>query len=112
MSAEPAVKNRQLYIDGRWTDSSTGKKLAVDNPATEAVIAEVAFGGRDDCRKAVDAAARAMPAWMKSTPYDRAKVLKKTADLMRERADALARTMTLEQGKPLAEAKGEVMHSA
>ena len=49
---------------------------------------------------------------MKLTAYDRAKVLKKTADLMRERADALARTMTMEQGKPLAEAKGEVLHSA
>ncbi len=53
-----------------------------------------------------------MPAWMKLTPFDRAKVLKKTADLMRERADAIARTLTMEQGKPLAEAKGEVLHSA
>src|SRR5207302_7633426 len=53
-----------------------------------------------------------MPAWMKRTAYDRAKVLKKTADLMRERADNLAKTMTMEQGKPLAEAKAEVMHSA
>ena len=53
-----------------------------------------------------------MPAWMKLTAYDRAKVLKKTADLMRERADAIARTLTMEQGKPLAEAKAEVLHSA
>src|SRR5438270_5521183 len=111
-AAEPPVKNRQLYINGRWCDSSTGKKLGVDNPATEEVIAEVAFGGRDDCRKAIDAAAKAMPAWMKLTPYDRGKVLKKTAELMRERADALARTMTMEQGKPVAEAKAEVLHSA
>jgi succinate-semialdehyde dehydrogenase/glutarate-semialdehyde dehydrogenase len=108
----PAVKNRQLFINGQWVDSSTGKKLAVDNPATEEIIAEVAFGNRDDCRQAIDAAAKAMPDWMKLTPYDRAKVLKKTADLMRERADALARTMTMEQGKPVAEAKAEVLHSA
>ena len=53
-----------------------------------------------------------MKSWMKLTPYDRAKVLKKTADLMRECADNLAKTMTMEQGKPLAEAKGEVLHSA
>ena len=113
-SAAPSVpvKNRQLYIDGVWCDSSTGKKLAVENPATEETIAEVAFGGREDCRRAVAAAAEAMKSWMKLTPYDRAKVLKKTADLMRERADPIARTLTLEQGKPLAEAKGEVLHSA
>jgi succinate-semialdehyde dehydrogenase/glutarate-semialdehyde dehydrogenase len=108
----PAVKNRQMFINGQWCDAASGKKLGVDNPATEEIIAEVAFGGRDDCRKAIDAAAKAMPAWMKLTPYDRAKVLKKTGDLMRERADALARTMTMEQGKPVAEAKAEVLHSA
>ena len=89
-----------------------GRRSAVDNPATEEIIAEVAFGTRDDCKRAIDAAAKAMPAWMKLTAYDRAKVLKKTADLMRERADALARTLTMEQGKPLAEAKGEILHSA
>jgi succinate-semialdehyde dehydrogenase/glutarate-semialdehyde dehydrogenase len=110
--AVPPVKNRQLYINGEWCDSSSGKKLAVENPATEETIAEVAFGTREDCKRAVTAAAEAMKPWMKLTPYDRAKVLKKTADLMRERADSLARTMTMEQGKPVAEAKGEVMHSA
>jgi len=108
----PPVKNRQLYINGEWCDSSSGKKLAVENPATEETIAEVAFGTREDCKRAIGAAAESMKSWMKLTPYDRAKVLKKTADLMRERADSLARTMTMEQGKPVAEAKGEVMHSA
>jgi succinate-semialdehyde dehydrogenase / glutarate-semialdehyde dehydrogenase len=111
-SAVPPVKNRQLYINGEWCDSSSGKKLAVENPATEETIAEVAFGTREDCKRAISAASEAMKSWMKLTPYDRAKVLKKTADLMRERADSLARTMTMEQGKPVAEAKGEVMHSA
>src|SRR5580704_8628785 len=110
--AVPPVKNRQLYINGEWCDSSSGKKLAVENPATEETIAEVALGTREDCKRAIGAAAEAMKSWMKLTPYDRAKVLKKTADLMRERADSLARTMTMEQGKPVAEAKGEVMHSA
>jgi succinate-semialdehyde dehydrogenase/glutarate-semialdehyde dehydrogenase len=112
MSAAPPVKNRQLFIDGAWCDSSNGKTLAVTNPATEEAIADVAFGTRADCARAVSAASEAMRSWMKLTAYDRAKVLKKTADLMRERADNLARTMTMEQGKPLPEAKGEVMHSA
>lgn len=102
----------QLFIDGRWCDATGGGRLGVINPATEEVLAEVAFGTRDDCKQAIDAAAKAMTSWSKLTPYDRAKVLKKTADLMRERADTLARTLTSEQGKPLAEAKGEVLHSA
>src|SRR3954451_14798370 len=103
---------RQLFIDGQWTDATGGKRLAVINPATEETIAEVAFGTREDCKKAVAAAHRALPGWARLTSWDRAKVLKKTADLMRERADAIARTLTMEQGKPVAEAKAEILHSA
>src|SRR5262249_54191444 len=58
------------------------------------------------------AAAKAMPAWMKTTAWDRAKVLKKTAELMRERVEAIARTLTMEQGKPVGESKAEILHSA
>src|SRR4051812_29858186 len=111
-ASAPPVSHRQMVINGEWVSAASGKTLAVENPATEETIAEVAFGTRDDCKRAIAAAAAALPSWSKLTPYDRAKVLKKTADLMRERADALARTMTMEQGKPLAEAKGEVLHSA
>src|SRR5207237_9641281 len=89
-----------------------GRALKVIKPAAEETLAEVAYGGRSEPRRAVEAAARAMPAWMKLTAWDRAKVLKKTADLMRERVDAIARTLTSEQGKPLPEAKAEVLHSA
>jgi succinate-semialdehyde dehydrogenase / glutarate-semialdehyde dehydrogenase len=103
---------RRMFIDGQWCDSSTGKRLKIINPATEGEIAEVAFGTRADCRRAVEAAQAAMGPWAKLTSWDRAKILKKTADLMRERADGLARTLTMEQGKPLAEAKAEVLHSA
>jgi succinate-semialdehyde dehydrogenase/glutarate-semialdehyde dehydrogenase len=103
---------KRMYIDGKWCDGASGKTLGVINPATEEVICEMAFGSREDTRRALEAAARAMPAWMKLTPFDRAKVLKKTGDLMRERADAIARTLTMEQGKPLPEAKAEVLHSA
>jgi len=102
----------RMYIDGKWCPADDGRTLGVINPATEEVIADVAYGGRAEAKRAVEAAHRAMKDWMHRTAYDRAKVLKKTGELMRERADAIARTMTLEQGKPLAEAKGEVLHSA
>ncbi len=107
-----AVKNRQLFINGIWVDGSAGKRIAVENPATEDTIAEVSTGTKADIQAAIDSAANAMPAWMKLTAYDRAKILKKTADLIRERADGLARTMTMEQGKPVVEAKGEVNATA
>src|SRR5947209_11177242 len=103
---------QRMYIDGKWTAADDGRTLGVINPATEEVIEEIAYGGRAEARRALGAAGRALPGWMKQTAWDRAKVLKKTADLMRERADAIARTLTMEQGKPLAEAKAEVLHSA
>jgi succinate-semialdehyde dehydrogenase/glutarate-semialdehyde dehydrogenase len=102
----------QMYIDGKWTPADSGRTLGVVNPATEDVIANVAYGGRAETRRAIDAAAKAMKDWSRRTPWERSKVLKKTGDLMRERADAIARTMTLEQGKPVPEAKAEIMHSA
>ena len=102
----------QMYIDGRWTGADDGKTLAVINPADESTIAEVAYGGRAEAERAIEAASRAFPGWRAVSVYDRAKVLKKAADLMRERAETIARTLTREQGKPLAEAKAEVMHSA
>src|SRR5260370_42539070 len=103
---------KRMYIDGKWTDAENGRTMGVINPATEEVIQEVAYGGRAETRRALEAAKKAMPGWMKLTAWDRAKVLKKTADLMRDRADALARTLTLEQGKPLVESKAEILHSA
>jgi succinate-semialdehyde dehydrogenase/glutarate-semialdehyde dehydrogenase len=109
----PATKfETRLYIDGKWVAADSGRTLGVINPATEEVIAEVAYGGRAETHRAVAAAHKAMQDWSRRTPYERAKVLKKTGDLMRERADAIARTMTLEQGKPIPEAKAEVLHSA
>jgi succinate-semialdehyde dehydrogenase/glutarate-semialdehyde dehydrogenase len=103
---------KRMYIDGKWCAADSGRTLGVINPATEEVLEEIAYGGRAETRRAIEAAHKAMPAWMKLTAWDRAKVLKKTADLMRERCDAIARTLTLEQGKPLAESKAEILHSA
>ncbi len=103
---------RQLYINGEWCHSLSGKRAPVINPATEAPFAEVSVGDRTDCRKAIDSAAAAMPVWMKLTAHDRAKILKKAADLIRERADAFAKDMTMEQGKPVGESRLEVLQSA
>lgn len=103
---------KKMLIDGQWCDADSGRTLGVINPATEEIIGDVAYGGRTETRRALEAAHRAMPAWSKATAYDRARVLKRTAELMRDRADAIARTLTMEQGKPLAEAKAEVLHSA
>lgn len=103
---------KRMYINGAWCAADDGRTLGIINPATEEVIEEVAYGGRAETRRALEAAAKALPGWMKLTAWDRGKILKKTADLMRERCDAIARTMTMEQGKPLAEAKAEVLHSA
>lgn len=103
---------RKMFIDGKWVEAKGGGTLGVINPATEEVIVDVAYGGKAEAKQAIDAAAKAMPGWMKLTAWDRGKILKKTADLMRERADAIAKTLTMEQGKPLAEAKAEINHSA
>ena len=103
---------KKMFIDGKWVAADSGRTLGVINPATEEVIADIAYGGRAETKRALEAAHRAMQGWMKLTSWDRGKILRKTADLMRERADAIARTLTLEQGKPLAEAKAEILHSA
>jgi len=110
--ATTATSIKRMFIDGKWCDADSGRTLGVINPATEEVLEEIAYGGRAETRRAVEAAQRAMPAWTKQTAWDRAKVLKKTADFMRQRCDAIARTLTLEQGKPLAESKAEILHSA
>jgi succinate-semialdehyde dehydrogenase/glutarate-semialdehyde dehydrogenase len=102
----------RLFVDGRWTDAVEGGRLAVVNPADESTIAEVAYGGRADAERAIDAAARAFPGWRATPAPRRAQLLRKAAELIRSRADELARTLTLEQGKPLAEARGEVLHAA
>lgn len=102
----------RMFIDGQWRDALDGQTLAVVNPADESTVADVAYGGRADADAAIEAAAKAMPGWRALSVYDRAKILKKTADLIRDRVDRIARALTMEQGKPLAEAKSEVLHAA
>jgi succinate-semialdehyde dehydrogenase/glutarate-semialdehyde dehydrogenase len=103
---------KHMLIDGKWCEADSRRTLGVVNPATEETISTIAYGGRAETRRALEAAGRALTGWMQQTSWDRGKVLKRTADLMRQRADALARTLTMEQGKPLAEAKAEILHSA
>ena len=95
------------YIDGDWVDAGNGGTWKVINPATEDVVREVPFGDGSDCKAAIDAAARAFPDWSSRTAYERAGILRKAADLMRERAGELAKTTVQECGKPMAQAKGE-----
>src|SRR5437667_6849804 len=85
-AASATATTKKMFIDGQWAAAQDGKTVGIINPATEEVIVDMAFGSRADTRRAIAAARKAMPSWMKLTPYDRAKVLKKTADLMRERA--------------------------
>ena len=85
-----------------------GQTLGIINPATEEIMRD-GLRQADRAKEAMEAAAKAMPAWMKLTSWDRAKVLKKTAELMANEP-TIARALTMEQGKPLAEAKAEVSH--
>ena len=98
----------RLFINGEWTDGSSGKTRPVINPATEEVIVEVPDASPEDVKRAIDAAARAFRQWSRMTAYERAAILKKAADLIRERQEEIARLMTLEVGKPIKESRVEV----
>jgi len=97
----------QNFIQGEWRDALSGRTWDVINPATEAVIASVPFGDANDAQTAVQAAANAQPMWAAMTAYERGAILRRAADLIRERLDLLAPIMTRECGKPLSEARGE-----
>lgn len=107
-----AYPNVQLYINGEWRNARSGRTGEVINPATEEVIGTYAYAGKEDLDEALDAAAKGFAQWKKVSAFDRSKVMRKAADILRSRADAIARLMTLEQGKPLPEAKMEVMAGA
>ncbi|HEX7871873.1 MAG TPA: NAD-dependent succinate-semialdehyde dehydrogenase [Sphingobium sp.] len=102
-----AYSDTRLFIDGAWVEAADGRTLAVQNPATGEEIGRVAHAGRADLDRALEAAQRGFEVWRDYTPAARSKIMRRAADLMRERADEIARLLTLEQGKPLAEARGE-----
>ena len=105
------LKNR-LLIDGNWCAATGEATFAVENPATGAVIAQVADATPADADKAIAAAARAQPLWAEKTVIERSSLLRKWFDLVMRNQDLLAELLTLEQGKPLAEARGEIAYGA
>ncbi|MCX7685527.1 MAG: NAD-dependent succinate-semialdehyde dehydrogenase [Acetobacteraceae bacterium] len=102
----------RLFIDGTWREAAAGRWIEVINPATEEPIGRVAHAGAEDLDLALAAAGRGFAAWRKVSAYDRAKVMRKAANLLRERAEEIARLMVLEQGKPLSEARVETSAAA
>jgi succinate-semialdehyde dehydrogenase/glutarate-semialdehyde dehydrogenase len=107
-----SYSDTRLLIDNQWVDAQSGKTLDVLNPATGAVIGKVAHAGTADLDRALAAAQRGFDAWRKVSAHERAAVMRRAAALVRERADAIARLLTQEQGKPLAEARVEVLAGA
>ncbi|MBR0664269.1 NAD-dependent succinate-semialdehyde dehydrogenase [Roseomonas hellenica] len=109
---DPDLFRQANYIDGQWVQADSGKTLAVKNPATGEVIGHVPALSAVETRRAIEAANAAWPAWRAMLAKERGAILRRLNDLMLANADDLAAIMTAEQGKPLAEAKGEVVYSA
>jgi succinate-semialdehyde dehydrogenase/glutarate-semialdehyde dehydrogenase len=104
--------NTSLFIDDAWIDATDGRTIPVHNPATGQVIGSVAHASIQDLDRALDAAQRGFEVWRDQTPAQRSTIMRRAAQLIRERVDDIARLMTLEQGKPLAEARGETAAAA
>ncbi len=109
---DPTLFRQANFIDGKWVEADSGRSIIVKNPATGEAIGEVPAMGTAETRRAIEAANRAWPAWRKMLAKERRVILRKLSDLMLENADDLGVIMTAEQGKPLAEAKGEVAYAA
>ena len=109
---DPSLFRQQAYVNGEWQAAASGETFDVRNPATGALLDTVPAMGTAETRQAIDAANAAWPAWRKKTAKERAAILRKWHDLMMENADDLALILTTEQGKSLAEAKGEIGYAA
>jgi succinate-semialdehyde dehydrogenase / glutarate-semialdehyde dehydrogenase len=107
-----AYQDTALLIDGSWGPAAGGRFLTVLNPATGEPAGKVAHAERPDLDRALEAAERGFQVWRRVSAFDRSKVMRKAAQLLRERADLIAALMTTEQGKPVAEAKGETLAGA
>lgn len=100
----------QLLIGGEWRDSTSGETFDVENPATGEKLATLASANSEDATAALDAACAVQDQWARTTPRERAEILRRAFELVQERADDFATLMTLEMGKPFAESKGEVTY--
>jgi succinate-semialdehyde dehydrogenase/glutarate-semialdehyde dehydrogenase len=105
-------KDEQLLIGGRWVAAASEERFDVTNPATGEIVGTMPDGAEGDVRAAIDAAADALDGWKSLPAVERARILRRSADVIRERKDEIAAVMTAEQGKPLAEAAGEVDYAA
>ena len=103
---------RQGHIDGQWVDADSGATFAVINPASQETVAEVPRMGAAETRRAIEAAQRALPAWKGMLAKERARIMRRWADLMMDHQEDLAVLLTTEQGKPLAESRVEVAYAA
>lgn len=110
--SDPKLFREQCYIDGGWADADGGGVIEVTNPATGEVLGSVPNMGAAETRRAIEAAERAWPAWRSLLAKERATILRRWFELILENQEDLAQLMTLEQGKPLAESRGEVVYGA
>ena len=110
--SDPALLSTRAFVGGEWIDADGGGSCEVGNPATGAVLGTIPDMGAAETARAIDAAHAAFPAWSRTTAGERAALIKRLHDLLLEHQDDLARLMTAEQGKPLAEAKGEIAYAA
>ena len=109
---DPDLLRQANLIDGAWVQADSGQTIAVRNPATGALVGEVPAAGEAETRRAIEAAFRGQKAWRKLTAKERQRPLRRLFDLMMENQDDLATIMTAEQGKPLAESRGEIAYAA
>lgn len=110
--SDPKLFRQQCFINGQWMDATSGDTIDVTNPATGEVLGTIPKMGAEETKQAIDAANAAWPAWRAKTAKERAGILRKWYELMMANQDDLGVLMTAEQGKPLAEAKGEVGYAA
>lgn len=110
--SDPDLLQTQAYIDGAWCDSASGESFDVTNPANGEVIAACSSCGTEETRRAIEAADHALVSWRQTTAKERAGVLRKWFDLMMSSQEDLAQILTAEQGKPLAESRGEIAYGA
>jgi succinate-semialdehyde dehydrogenase/glutarate-semialdehyde dehydrogenase len=109
---DASLLKQDAWIAGRWTAAIDGRRVAIRNPANGTVVGEVPMMGAVETRTAIEAAAAALPSWSRKTAKERAAILRRFADLMIANTNDLAIIMTAEQGKPLAESKGEIAYAA
>lgn len=110
--SDPGLFRQQGYVDGAWIDADSGETVEVTNPATGETLGHVPKMGAAETRRAIEAAEAAWPAWRAKTAKERAQILRRWFDLMMEHQEDLAILMTMEQGKPLTESRGEIAYGA